>query len=55
MPPGLDKLRIPDRENIELVWFAGASHAPNLERPGEVARVCTRFIQRIERGIGKPR
>ena len=50
--PGLDRLRIPDRENIELVWVAGASHYLNIERPGEVARACTRFIERIERGGG---
>ena len=47
-PPGLDKLRIPDRENIELVWISGASHYLNIERPGEVAQACTRFIERIE-------
>lgn len=50
--PGLDKLRIPDRKNIELVWVAGASHYLNIESPGEVARACTRFIERIERGGG---
>ena len=41
-------LGLPDRENIELVWFAGASHSLLIERPREVAEAINDFVARIE-------
>jgi pimeloyl-ACP methyl ester carboxylesterase len=37
-------LGIPQRDNIELVWFAGASHSLLVERPAEVAAEINRFV-----------
>ncbi len=48
--PALELLGIPERENIQVVWFAGASHSLLVERPGEVAREINRFIVEIHQG-----
>lgn len=37
-------LGIPDRPNIQLVWFSGASHSLHIERPTELAAELNRFI-----------
>lgn len=39
-------MRIPDRDNIELVWIRGASHSLLIERPEEVAGLINQFIKR---------
>ena len=46
--PSLRQLHIPDRDNIDLHWFEGASHALPLERPVELARAMTMFIRGVE-------
>jgi len=48
--PGLDKLHIPERANIEMRWVANASHTLPLERPAEVAEAIGGFIERVEGG-----
>ena len=48
--PPLEKLLIPERENIEVVWMEGASHSLLLERPREVAAAISAFIRRTEGG-----
>jgi pimeloyl-ACP methyl ester carboxylesterase len=47
--PSLNRLRIPDRDNIDVRWIEKASHALLLERPREVAGAIVGFIQRVER------
>jgi hypothetical protein len=47
--PSQDLLGIPQRENIEVVWFEGASHSLLFERPREVAEQINRFIDRTHR------
>jgi pimeloyl-ACP methyl ester carboxylesterase len=42
--PAQELLGIPQRGNIELVWFAGASHSLLVERPAEVAAEINRFV-----------
>lgn len=42
--PDRAALGLPERENIELVWFAGASHSLMIERPQEVAETINRFV-----------
>jgi pimeloyl-ACP methyl ester carboxylesterase len=46
--PAPELLGIPGRGNIELVWFAGASHSLLVERPREVAGEINRFIAACE-------
>ena len=46
--PPRDKLGLPDREQIRLVWFAGASHSLLIERPREVAHTINEFIHSVE-------
>lgn len=46
--PGLEKMKIPERSNIEVRWIAGASHFLPLERPAEVAQAIQEFIRRVE-------
>ncbi len=46
--PSLDKLRIPERENIQVHWLQNASHNLHLECPREVARICDRFVEKLE-------
>ena len=46
--PGREKLRIPQKDNIDLQWLAGASHNLHIERPREVARASGDFIAKIE-------
>lgn len=51
-PATRDKMKIPDRANIELQWVAGASHYLPMERPREVAAAINRFVldhARVER------
>ncbi|MCA9109045.1 MAG: alpha/beta hydrolase [Planctomycetaceae bacterium] len=43
-----EQLRIPDRENIQLRWFAGASHSLHYERPKLVAGAINQFIHQCE-------
>ena len=42
--PTRPTMRIPERDNIQLQWFAGASHSLPLERPEEVAAAINRFL-----------
>ena len=53
--PSLERLRIPDRENITVHWLGGASHDLPLERPADVARVITEFIRAVEERKLSPR
>ncbi len=46
-PPSRDKLHIPDRPNIEVVWLENASHCLTLERPREVAILINDFVSRV--------
>ncbi len=46
--PSLDKLRIPERENIQVHWLQNASHNLHIECPREVARICDRFVEKLE-------
>jgi pimeloyl-ACP methyl ester carboxylesterase len=46
--PSRKLLRIPDKESVELVWMAGASHSLLKECPEEVARVTGDFVARME-------
>lgn len=43
--PAQELLGIPQRDNIEFVWFAGASHSLLVERPSEVAAEINRFVK----------
>ena len=43
--PSRQKMRIPKRDNIQLRWIAGASHALPLERPQEVATMINAFLR----------
>lgn len=47
--PARELLGIPQRDNLELVWFAGASHSLLVERPREVAAEITRFVDKCEK------
>lgn len=47
-PATRDQLRIPNRENIRLRWFAGAAHKLPYERPRVVATVINEFIRSCE-------
>jgi pimeloyl-ACP methyl ester carboxylesterase len=42
--PAQEVLGIPQRDNIEFVWFGGASHSLLVERPAEVAAEINRFV-----------
>ena len=46
--PSREQLRIPDRSNITLHFFDGASHALPLDRPREMAPVIEQFIRSHE-------
>ncbi len=48
-PPSREAMRIPVRDNIELVWLKGASHSLLIERPTEVARRINAFVARVEK------
>lgn len=48
-PPSLQQLHIPKRDNIDVLWLKGASHALPLERPNELAEAIMHFIDRIEK------
>ncbi len=42
-------MQIPDRDNIQIVWIANASHALLVEQPQAVASAINDFVLRIER------
>ncbi len=42
--PDRSLLGLPDRDSIQLKWFAGASHSLLIERPEDVAEVINSFI-----------
>ncbi|MBL8240971.1 MAG: alpha/beta fold hydrolase [Bryobacterales bacterium] len=46
--PSRKLLRIPEKESMELVWMAGASHSLLKECPEAVARATADFIARME-------
>ncbi|MCA9097540.1 MAG: alpha/beta hydrolase [Planctomycetaceae bacterium] len=46
--PSRDALGLPKRREIQLVWFAGASHSLLIERPNEVASTINSFIHGLE-------
>jgi hypothetical protein len=46
--PSLDKLRIPEKETIEVVWIENASHQLSLEAPERLAEAANSFIRRVE-------
>lgn len=46
--PSLDKLHIPERDNITVQWMSNASHCLHIECPHEVAQACSEFIKRVE-------
>lgn len=46
--PSRKDMRIPDRDNIDLVWVTGASHFLPLERPEETAAAAGAFIRKVE-------
>lgn len=46
--PARDSLGLPDRPEIQLIWFKGASHSLLIERPDEVADTINSFIHRLE-------
>ena len=45
--PSRRRMRIPERDNIQLHWVAGASHSLPLERPQEVAEAINRFVHSV--------
>jgi len=46
--PSRDALGLPKRCEIQLVWFAGASHSLLIERPDAVASAINSFIHGLE-------
>ena len=44
--PGRATMQIPERDNIEMVWIANASHALLVEQPEAVAKAMNGFIAR---------
>ena len=46
--PSRERMRIPERQNIEIAWMAGASHPLLIQCPEEVARVTARFLEKNE-------
>ena len=47
--PSRRLLRIPEKESMEVVWMAGASHSLLVECPEAVARETGAFIERVEK------
>ena len=47
--PTLEDLYIPERENIQVHWFAGASHDLPLQRPVDVGKQINRLIKSLNR------
>ncbi len=45
-------LGIPNRKNIKVFWFEGASHSLLMERPEGVARQTNEFIAQVEKARG---
>jgi len=46
--PGRDLLRIPERENIQLLWVDNSSHSLHYQHPQRVAETINRFIREQE-------
>ncbi len=46
--PGREKMRIPARPNIELVWMENSSHSLLIQCPESLARVMNDFIDRVQ-------
>jgi pimeloyl-ACP methyl ester carboxylesterase len=44
--PAQETLRVPKRDNIQVVWFENAAHVLLLQRPREVAEAINQFIAR---------
>ena len=42
--PDRQAMRIPDRENIQLHWIEGGSHALPLQKPAQVAAAINQFV-----------
>ena len=51
--PTLDKLYIPERDNISVVWIENACHSLTLERPRRLAELTMEFIQNRENRSAK--
>jgi pimeloyl-ACP methyl ester carboxylesterase len=50
--PSRDRMRIPDRENIELAWIPGASHHLLTEAPDRLAEFINGFMRRVSGKAG---
>jgi pimeloyl-ACP methyl ester carboxylesterase len=48
--PDIERLLIPRRDNIEVMWIENASHSLPLEAPRQVADAINGFIRRIGEG-----
>lgn len=46
--PKRDKLRIPDRPNIQLVWIEGASHSFLIQNPAGAGDVIASFLDSLK-------
>jgi pimeloyl-ACP methyl ester carboxylesterase len=46
--PSRERMRIPQRPNIELIWMPGSSHSLLIQCPEDVARVTADFLERTE-------
>lgn len=49
--PSLEKLRIPDRDNIQVEWIAGASHSLLVEAPEQLAGLINRFVEANRKAV----
>ncbi len=47
--PTREEMYIPERPNIEIQWFSGASHSLTVERPKELAEGMAAFLERIRK------
>jgi len=46
-PPARERLQIPARPNVQLVWIHGAGHDHPLEKPAENAAAIREFLQQV--------
>ncbi|MBS1824623.1 MAG: alpha/beta fold hydrolase [Acidobacteria bacterium] len=46
--PSRALLRVPERENIEVVWMKGSGHGIPRDVPEEAARVANAFVSKVE-------
>jgi pimeloyl-ACP methyl ester carboxylesterase len=53
--PARELLQLPSRDNVQVSWMNGASHSLLIERPRELARVMTTFIQGCEVAVSAGR